>query len=69
MTENYFGHSGAFWFGTFMMLFRTTRDIVGHFLLLLEPLTVVYMQNGSNLYRAVYNPIAFSQLQSLTSCS
>jgi len=33
MTENHFGHFGAFLFGTFMMLFRTTSDYAGSFLL------------------------------------
>jgi len=28
--EKHFGHLAAFWFGTFAILFRTTRGLVGH---------------------------------------
>ena len=28
--EEHFGHLATFWFGTFVMLFRPTRHVVGH---------------------------------------
>jgi len=28
--EKHFDRFAAFWFGTFVMLFRATRDLVGH---------------------------------------
>ena len=51
---------------TFLFLLLSSSFFRRASWILCEPLTLVYTQNSSILYGAVHNPIAFSQLQSLT---